>query len=53
MRLVQTDKGFVLYKEKELIGRCALVPGDRGARISRFWIDPAWRRRGYGSYLLW
>ena len=52
MRLVQTDKGFVLYKEKELIGRCALVPGDRGARISRFWIDPAWRRRGYGSYLL-
>ena len=52
MRLVQTEDGFVLYKEKEPIGRCALTAAGQGARIGLLWIDPAWRRRGYGSYLL-
>lgn len=52
MHLVQTDEGFALYKEKDLIGRCALTREGQAAQISALWIDPAWRRRGYGSYLL-
>lgn len=52
MRLVQTENGFDLYKEKDLIGRCTLTSGAMETRIDRLWIDPAWRRRGYGSYLL-
>ena len=52
MRLVQTENGFDLYKEKDRIGRCTLTAGAQETRIDRLWIDPAWRRRGYGSYLL-
>ena len=52
MRLVQTEEGFDLYKEKSRIGRCALRLTPAGAEIDALWIDPAWRRRGYGSYLL-
>lgn len=52
MYLVQTEEGFALYKEKDLIGRCALTRQEHGGHISALWIDPAWRRRGYGSYLL-
>lgn len=36
----------VLYKEGQAIGRGRLEGG------VRLWIDPAWRRRGYGSFLL-
>ena len=43
---------LTLYKEKQPVGRCLLCPQGEGIRIERLEIDPAWRRRGYGSYLL-
>ena len=55
MQLVQTEEGFDLYKEKTRVGRCAVRPAAgpaRGADIGLVWVDPAWRRRGYGTYLL-
>ena len=52
MRLVQTEEGFALYKEKTLAGRCAFQQEGDCTCLSLLWIDPAWRRRGYGSYLL-
>ena len=35
MRLVQTEDGFVLYKEKEPIGRCALTAAGRAEEAAR------------------
>ena len=52
MELRRTEMGFALYKEKEAIGCCTLQPAAKGADLTAFTIDPAWRRRGYGSYLL-
>ena len=52
MYLVQTDEGFALYKEKDPIGRCAAAVQGGEVHLSGLWMDPAWRRRGYGSYLL-
>ena len=52
MKLVQTEEGFALYKEKTLAGRCAFRQEGDCTCLSLLWIDPAWRRRGYGSYLL-
>ena len=52
MELHRTDEGFALYKEKAQIGFCALTPAAKGAAITAFGIEPQWRRKGYGSYLL-
>ena len=52
MELHPTDEGFALYKEKTQIGFCALTPAAKGAAITAFGIEPQWRRKGYGSYLL-
>ena len=52
MELHRTDEGFALYKEKTQIGFCALTPAAKGAAITSFGIEPQWRRKGYGSYLL-
>ena len=52
MELRKTEEGFALYKEKEQIGHCAVQPAPKGADITALCIDAAWRRRGYGSYLL-
>ena len=52
MELHRTDEGFALYKEKTQIGFCALTPAAKGVAITAFGIEPQWRRKGYGSYLL-
>lgn len=52
MELRRTETGFALYKEKEVIGHCTLHPTAQGAALAALTIDPAWRRKGYGSYLL-
>ena len=52
MELHRTDEGFALYKEKTQIGFCAPTPAAKGAAITAFGIEPQWRRKGYGSYLL-
>lgn len=52
MHLQPTPEGFALYKEKEQIGRCIVQQTLQGAAIGALFIAPAWRRRGYGSYLL-
>ena len=52
MELHRTDEGFALYKEKTQIGFCVLTPAAKGAAITSFGIEPQWRRKGYGSYLL-
>ena len=52
MELRRTETGFALYKEKEIIGHCTLHPAAQGAALAALAIDPAWRRKGYGSYLL-
>lgn len=52
MELRRTETGFALYKEKEVIGHCTLRPAAQGAALAALTIDPAWRRKGYGSYLL-
>ena len=52
MELRRTETGFALYKEKEVIGHCTLHPAAQGAALAALTIDPAWRRKGYGSYLL-
>ena len=52
MELHRTPEGFALYKEKTQIGLCTLSPAPKGADITAFCIQPQWRRKGYGSYLL-
>ena len=52
MELRRTETGFALYKEKDVIGHCTLHPAAQGAALAALTIDPAWRRKGYGSYLL-
>ena len=52
MELNATAEGFILRKEREEIGRCALTPTPQGAALGGLCIVPPWRRRGYGSYLL-
>ena len=52
MELRRTETGFALYKEKDVIGHCTLHPAAQGAALAALAIDPAWRRKGYGSYLL-
>ena len=47
MNITHTAGNYTLYKEKTAIGTATLQAG-------RLWveIDPGWRRRGYGSYLV-
>ena len=52
MELHRTKEGFALYKEKTQIGFCTLTPAPKGAAIAALCIQPQWRRKGYGSYLL-
>ena len=52
MELCRTPEGFALYKEKTQIGACALQPASDGAALTALCIEPQWRRKGYGSYLL-
>lgn len=49
MRIEETQGTYLLYKEKDFpIGKALLCEGC----LQEFWVDAAWRRRGYGSYLL-
>ena len=52
MELHRTDEGFALYKEKTRSASARSRPSQRGAAITAFGIEPQWRRKGYGSYLL-
>lgn len=52
MKLVPISGGVALVKEREEIGRCLLRPTAQGAALAALCVAPAWRRRGYGSYLL-
>ena len=52
MELRRTPEGFALYKEKTQIGSCTLQPAPQGAALTALCIEPQWRRKGYGSYLL-
>lgn len=54
MEILDKDGTLVLYKEKGAIGSCRYAPwpdGTAGARVLAFSIDPAWRCRGYGTWL--
>ena len=48
MKLVYEDGRYTLYKEREVIGTAAVQDGV----FSALEIAPAWRGRGYGSYLV-
>ncbi|MGN0984760.1 MAG: GNAT family N-acetyltransferase [Gemmiger sp.] len=48
MRIDQQGTRYTLWKEKQCIGWAELAQG----HLAHLEIDPAWRRRGYGSYLL-
>ena len=48
MKLVCSGNETILYKERTPVGRAVV----RGGRLETVEIDPAWRRRGYGSYLV-
>ncbi len=48
MRITEENGQYTLYKEREAIGSAALS----GGVILQLEIVPAWRGRGYGSYLL-
>ena len=52
VRVIREGEEFLLYKEKLLVGRCGCARQQDGWRLGPLWIDPAWRRRGYGSFLL-
>ena len=46
MKITHEAGKYVLYKEKSVIGTARLENGQLWVEI-----DPAWRQRGYGSYL--
>lgn len=48
MEILQKDGCFSLLKEGQTIARCRAAEGD----IREFCVEPRWRRKGYGSYLL-
>lgn len=48
MKLVCENENYTLYKEREVIGTAAV----RGGVFAVLEIAPAWRGRGYGSYLV-
>lgn len=48
MQVLHSGEEYTLLKERIPIGQAVLREG----YLASFMIDPAWRRRGYGSYLL-
>lgn len=52
MQIFEKDGALLLQKEGQVIGQCRLLPTAQGAQITLLAVDPAWRRRGYGTYLL-
>lgn len=52
MRVIREGEEFLLYKEKLLVGRCGCTHQGEGWQLGPLWVDPDWRRRGYGSFLL-
>lgn len=52
MQLQRTNDGFALIKEKDKIGQCTVLPAEKGAAFGLFFIEPQWRQKGYGSYML-
>ena len=52
MHFVMENGVLFLYKEKLCIGQCRFLPTAEGAALQALSIETAWRRRGYGSYLL-
>ncbi len=52
MQVKQQGETFLLYKENQLVGRCVCAAEEEGTRIRALEIDPAWRQKGYGTFLL-
>lgn len=52
VRVIREGEEFLLYKEKLLVGRCGCTRQGEGWQLGPLWVDPDWRRRGYGSFLL-
>jgi GNAT superfamily N-acetyltransferase len=52
MEIFAAEGCLTLYKEGMPVGRCEYAPEPQGTAILRLEIAPAWRRRGYGTYLL-
>ncbi len=64
MRVIREGEEFLLYKEKllvgrcgctrqnEVVGRCGCTRQNEGWRLGPLWVDPVWRHKGYGSFLL-
>lgn len=52
VRVIHEGEEFLLYKEKLFVGRCGCTRQGEGWQLGPVWVDPAWRRRGYGSFLL-
>lgn len=52
MQILEKNGQYLLEKAGCIIGRAALTPTAQGAQFTALCIDPAWRRRGYGTYLL-
>lgn len=52
MQIIHAKNDFYLEKEHSVIASCCIYPETDGVKILDFCVDPRWRRRGYGSYLL-
>ena len=52
VRVICEGEEFLLYKEKLLVGRCGCTRQNEGWRLGPLWVDPAWRHKGYGSFML-
>lgn len=52
VRVIREGEEFLLYKEKLLVGRCGCARQGEGWRLGPLWVDPAWRHKGYGSFML-
>lgn len=51
MQVNRQNDTFTLYKENQPIGHCVCRLG-KGWQLERLVIDPQWRGKGYGSFLL-
>lgn len=52
MQIKKEKDRFLLYKEKQLVGKCDCKPLGEGFVLEGLWVDEAWRGKGYGSFLL-
>lgn len=52
MRVEQNGEVFVLYKEKEPVGRCICAQEQNGWYIQELQVLPQWQGKGYGSFLV-